>query len=81
MREMYMLVVLNSKVSHNRHSLPAGNPHNEELKIGDLVLTKNQTLQLPFNAKYKPCYRIIKRIGDKSSNMQDPTRKVKSISA
>ena len=51
-----MLVVLNLKMSHDRHSLPMGNPHNAEQKIGDLVLIKNQTPQSPFSARYKPSY-------------------------
>ena len=81
MREVYMLAVLNLKMSHNRYPPPKGNPHNEELKIGDLELIKNQTPQSPFNAKYKPSYRIIKRIGDKSFNVKDPTGRVKTVSA
>ena len=36
---------------------------------------KNQTLQSPFDAKYKQSYRIIKRIGDKSFDVQDATGK------
>ena len=40
MQEVYMLAVLNLKMSHNRYPPPNGNPHNEELKIGDVVLIK-----------------------------------------
>ena len=36
-REVYMLMILNLKMSHDRHPPPMGNPHNEEPKIGDLV--------------------------------------------
>ena len=57
-----------------------GNPCNEELKIGDLVLIKNQTPQWPFDVKYKPSNRIITRIGDKSFDVKDPTGKVKRVS-
>ena len=81
MRKVYILVVLNVKMSHDRYPPPMGNPHNEEIKIGDLVLTKNQTPQSPFDARYKPSYGIMKRIGDKSFDMQDPTGKVKRVSA
>ena len=81
MREVYMLVVLNLKMSHDRYPSPMGNPHNEELKIGDLVLMRNQTPQSPFDARYKPSYRIIKRIGEKSFDLQDPTDKVIRVSA
>ena len=51
-----MLVVLNLKMSHDRYPLPVGNPYNDELNIGDLVLMKNQTPQSPFGARYKPSY-------------------------
>ena len=54
MKEVYMLVVLNLKMSHDRYPPPTGNPYNDEIKIGDLVLIKNQTPQSPFDAKYKP---------------------------
>ena len=64
-----MLAVLNLKMSHDRYTSPTGNSYNEEQKIGDLVLIMIQTLQSPFDAKYKPNYRIIKRIGDKSFDM------------
>ena len=43
MREVYMLVVVNLKMSHDRYPPPTGNPHNDELKIEDLVQIKNQT--------------------------------------
>ena len=72
-----MLAVLNLKMSHDRYPPSMGNPHNNKLKIGDLELIKNQTLQSPFDPKYKPSYQIIKKIGDKSFNVQDPTGKVK----
>ena len=68
-------------MSHERYPPLMGNPHNDELKIGDLVLIKNQTPQSPFNARYKPSYQIIKKIGDKSFKVQDPTGKVKRVSA
>ena len=43
MREVYMLAVLNLKMSCDRYPPPMGNPNNDELKIGHLVLIKNQT--------------------------------------
>ena len=45
------------------------------------MLIKNKTPLLPFNAKYKPSYQIIKQIGDKSFDVQDTTGKVKRVSA
>ena len=77
MREVYMLLVLNLKMSYDRYPPHMGNPHNEVLKIEDLVLIKNQTPQSPFNMRYKPSYRIINRIVDKSFDMQNPTGQVK----
>ena len=62
MKEVYMLAVLNLKMSHDRYPPPIGNPFNDELKTGDLVLRKNQTSQTPFDSKYKPSYRVIKRL-------------------
>ena len=76
-----MLVVLNLKMSGDRYPPPIGNPYNDEPKIGDLVLIQNQTPQSPFDAKYKPTYQVVKKIGDKSFNIQDPTSKVKRVSA
>ena len=58
-----MLAVLNLIMSYDRYPPPMGNPHNDELKIGDLVLIKNQT----------------PKIGDKSSDVPDPTGKVKRV--
>ena len=54
-----------------------GNPHNDELKMRDLVLIKNQNPQSPLDARYKPIYQIIKKIGDKSFHVQDPPVKWK----
>ena len=51
MRGVYMLAVLNLKMSHDRYPSPIGNPYNDKLKIGDLVLIKNQTAQSPFDAR------------------------------
>ena len=45
------------------------------------MLIKNQTPQSTFNAKYKPSYQIIKKIGDRSFDVQDPSGKVKRVSA
>ena len=58
-----MLAVLHLKMSHDRYPPPTGNPHSDELKIGHLVLIKNQTPQSPLDAKDKPSYQIIKKIG------------------
>ena len=76
-----MLAELNLKMSHDRYPPPTGNSCNDELKIGDIVLIKTQTPPSPFNARYKPSYGIIKNIGDKSFNVQDPFSKVKRVSA
>ena len=77
MREVYMLVVLNLKMSHDRYPPPMGNPHNDELKIGDLVLIKNQTPQSLFNAKYKPSYKIFERLVSSHMMYKTPLVKLK----
>ena len=56
MREVYMLAVLNLKMCHGRYPPLKDSPHNDELKIGDLVLIKNQTPQSPLSARYKSSY-------------------------
>ena len=78
MGEVYTLAVLNLKMSCDRYP-PRGNPYNKELKRR-FSTHKNPTLQSLFDTKYKQSYRIIKRIGDKSFYMQDPTIKVKRVS-
>ena len=75
MREVYMLAMLNLSMSDDRYPPLTGNPCNNDLKVGDLVLIKNQTPQSPFHAKYKPNCQIIKKIGHKSFNVQDPLAK------
>ena len=56
MREVYITVVLNLRMSCDRCPSPTGIPHNDELKTGDLVLIKNETPQSPFDARHKPSY-------------------------
>ena len=41
------------------------------------MLIRYHTPQSPFNVMYEPSYRIIKKIGDKSFDVQYPTGKVK----
>ena len=74
-----MMAVLNLKMSQDQYPPPTGNPCNTNLKVGDLILIKNQAPQSAFDAKYKPSYHIVKKKGDKALDMQDPTGKIKSV--
>ena len=79
MREIYMMAVLNLKMSPDWYPPQTGNPQNTDLKVGDLILIKNQTPQSAFDTKYKPSYHIVKKIGEKPFDVQDPTGKIKSV--
>ena len=56
MREIYMMAVLNLKMSWDWYPPPTVNPWNIDLKVGDLILIKNQTPQATFYTTYKPGY-------------------------
>ena len=75
------MAVLNLKMSQDQYPPPTGNPYNTDLKVGDLILIKNQVPQSAFNAKYKPSYGIVKKIGDKAFDVHNPTGKIKRVSA
>ena len=77
MHGIYMMAVLNLKMPQDWYPPPTGNPCNTDLKVEDLVLVKNQAPQSIFDAKYKPGYCIVKKIGDKAFDVQDPTGKIK----
>ena len=64
-REMNMMAVLNLKMSQDWYTPPTGNHQNADLKVGDLVLIKNQAPHSTFDVKYKPSYCIVKKIGRK----------------
>ena len=59
MREM--MAVLNLKMSWDQYPSPTGNPRNTDLKVGDLILIKNQVPHSTFDAKYKTIYCIVKK--------------------
>ena len=81
MQEIYMMAVLNLKMSWDQFPLPNVNPCNTDLKVGDLILIKNQASQSAFDPKYKPSYCILFKIGYKAFDMKDPTGKIKRVSA
>ena len=60
---------------------PTGNAQNTDFKVRDLILIKNQAPQSTFDIKYKPSYHIVKKIGEKVFDVQDPTGKIKRMSA
>ena len=66
MQELYMMAILNLKMSQDQYPPPTGNPLNTDLKVGGLVLIKNQTPQSVFDTKYKPSYHSVKKIGKKA---------------
>ena len=81
MREIYMMAVLNFKMSWDHYPPLTGNPQTADLKVGDLILIKNQAPHSTFDAKYKPSYCIMKKIGEKAFDVQDPIVKIKRVSA
>ena len=46
-----------------------------------MILIKNQAPHSTFDVKYKPCYHIVKKIGEEAFDVQDPTGKMKRVSA
>ena len=81
MQDIYIMAVLNLKMSQDRYPPPTGNPQNTDLKVGDLILIKNQAPQSAFDTKYKPSFCIVKKIREKAFYVQDPTGKIKTLSA
>ena len=53
MREIYMIAILNFKMSHDQYPPPTGNPQNIDLKTGDMIIIKIQTPHSTFDGKYK----------------------------
>ena len=53
LREIYMIAILNLKMSHDQYPPPTGFPQNTDLKTGD------HAPHLTFDAKYKPSYCIV----------------------
>ena len=72
MRETYMMAILNFKMSLDQYPPPTDNPWNTDLKVGNLILIKNQPPQTNFDVKYKPSYHIVNTIGENASDVQDP---------
>ena len=76
-----MMAVLNLKMSQDLYLPTTGNPQNTDLKVGDLILIKNQAPQSALDMKYKPSYHIVKKIEEKAFDVQNPTGKIKRVSA
>ena len=74
-----MIAVLNLKMSHDQYPPPTGNPGNTDIKIGHLILIKNQAPHSMFDVKNKLSYHIAKKIGEKVFDVQDPTGKIKRV--
>ena len=56
---------------------PIRDPGKTDFKIGDMVLIKNHTTKDTFDSKYKPSFRICKKILDKAFDVQDSIGKVR----
>ena len=78
MREIYMMTILNLKVSHDQYPPLTGNPQNTDLNRR-FDPYQNQAPHSTFDVKYKPSYCIVKKIGEKAFDVQDTNRKMKSV--
>ena len=78
MGEIYLLAVLNLKMAWN--PAPIRDPDKTNLEISDMVLLRNQTPKDTFDSKYKPSFRIWKKISDKAFYVQDNLGKIKRVS-
>ena len=80
MWKVYMMAVLNLKTARDRCSPPVRDPNKTNFKRGYMVLIKNHTPKDTFDSKYKPSFRICKKISDKAHDVQDSARKVRWVS-
>ena len=77
MREIYVMYVLNLKMARDKSPLPIRDHNRTDFKIGDMVLIKNHTAKDAFDSKYKPSFRICKKISDRAIGVQDSAGKVR----
>ena len=80
MQEIYMVAVLNLKTAWDKNLPPIRDPSKTNFKIGHMVLLGNCTLKEMFHSKYKPSFRICKKISDKAFDVQDNLDKIKRVS-
>ena len=79
-QEMYMMAVLILRTARDKCPPPIRDPDKMEFKIGDIVLMKNHTPKDTFDSKYKPSFRICKKISDKAFDIQNSAGKVRWVS-
>ena len=60
-----MMAILDLKTSRDKYLSPLRDLDKTDLKIGDMVLIKNHTSKDTFDSKYRPSFRIYKKILDK----------------
>ena len=72
-----MMAVLNLKTAREKCHAPIRDPDKTDFKIGDMVLIKNHTTKDAFDSKYKPSFRIWKKISDKAFDVKDSAGKVR----
>ena len=75
-----MMVVSNLKMTKDKCLPPGRDPDKTDFKIGDMVLMKNHSPKDAFDSKYKPSFRICKKISDKAFDVQDSAGKVRQVS-
>ena len=77
LQEIYMMTVLSLKMARNKNPLTIRDPSKTNFKMGDMVLVRNHTPKDTFDTKYKPSFRICKKISDKAFDVQDNLGKIK----
>ena len=73
-----MIAVLNLKMAQDKNPLLIRD-HSKKFKMDDIILLRNHTPKDMFDSKYKPSFRICKKITDKAFDFQDNLGKIKSI--
>ena len=75
-----MMALLNYVTARDKCPLQIGDPEKTDFKTGDMVLVKNQTPKDRFDYKYRPSFRICKKILDKAFDVQGSTGRVRQLS-
>ena len=78
--EVYMMAVINIKMARDKCPSLISDCDKTNFKIGDMVLIRNHTPEDIFDLKYKPSFRICKKISDKAFDVQDGAGKIRQVS-
>ena len=71
MQEIYTMSVLNLKMALDKCLPPVTDLNKTNFRIGGMALIKNHTPKDTFDLKYKPSFRICRKISDKVFDVQD----------